>query len=243
MFRPRTITVRENKPQMSLQHSTKKNIKCNVISSVSSTCRPSAPNALQWQYSAVTSDRLCTYYDRSVLTCTVWLLRQTLAVYHITPLTPSYSQYMTSPVRRVGLRGYVTLSNKKFRRFGKSCSRHHEDHWVWGHSRGPYVGPRAVWERGSVGRAVQFGEMSEDIHAYRGVTPEANPKHWTAADAKASDADHTAQVGTSQRTQKGEPNQSVIALISWQHTLNSADIMHVFHRHSTVLRTRPHDEP
>jgi hypothetical protein len=80
--------------------------------------------------------------------------------------------------------------------------------------------------------------MSEHIHSSRGVTTEANQKHWTA-DAKASNADH-AQVGTSQHTQKVEPNQSVTAITSWQDTLNSSDIMHVFYRDSAVQQFSAH---
>ena len=70
------------------------------------------------------------HYGRSVLTCITCLFHQTVAAYHITPITPPYSHYMTFPVRRVGFRGYVTYINNNFRCFGKSCSRHHGDQWV-----------------------------------------------------------------------------------------------------------------
>jgi len=151
---------------------------------------------------------------------------------------------MTSPVRRVGLRGYVTLSNKKFRRFGKSCSRYHEDHWVWGDSRGPYVDlARAVWGRG-VGGPCSKTTLNSCRNVWRySFLPRPNPgSQYKTLNCSRRESLKCRPCSTSRHTQKSEPNQSVTALISWQHTLNSADITHVFHRHSTVLRTRLRDE-
>jgi hypothetical protein len=91
---------------------------------------------------------------------------------------------------------------------------------------------RAVGGRGSVGPAAK-GRC--DV-CRNSLLPRRNPgSHSKTLNCRreSPSADH-AQFGTSQHTQKGEPNQSVTALISWHDTFSS-HIVHVFYVHVTVL--------